>query len=423
MSKPLLQKNTGFLLLWLPVVLVVSSLFFYIMLQMHTHHMQEKQLQLKQNNVWTAFTAQPSFFQKSIQGEYDIKEGVSLASATNNPRDTTMYIQPARQNLPFEVLTKNYFRNGKNYQVSTYVSSKEIHHLNIKVFATEAFILLLLLLTVIVVNKISSRSLWSPFFSTLEGVRKYDIVQNQNLHLSSSTGTTEFDELNKVIVSLINNVNQAYHQQKQFVENASHEMQTPLAVIRSKLELLINQPELTEKAALLLSDITEANDSLSKMNRTLLLLAKIENNQFPDVEEVNVSAILETLITTYRNHYEGDFPSLTKDICLDFKVMANRSLMEVLLSNLVKNAVEHNRPDGTIIIELNNKLLLIRNTGTPLSVNPKELFNRFHKGSYKSQTTGLGLALVKQICLLYHYQINYTYQDGWHEVKVGFQED
>ncbi|MBD0297738.1 MAG: GHKL domain-containing protein, partial [Flavisolibacter sp.] len=96
--------------------------------------------------------------------------------------------------------------------------------------------------------------------------------------------------------------------------------------------------------------------------------------------------------------------------------------VEVLLSNLVKNAVEHNQPNGTIIVELNKKQLILKNTGAPLNANPEELFERFRKGSHKSKTTGLGLALVKQICLLYHYQIDYTYQDGWHEVRIRFVE-
>jgi signal transduction histidine kinase len=333
MSRPLLQKNTRSLLVWLPVVLVASSFLFYIVLQMHAHHMQERQLQLKQSNVWAAFITKPSSFPRSIQGEYDIYEGASPMDVGSEPRDTILYNQNVKQQLSFEVLTNEYSWNGKHYLLSTYVSSKEIHHLIIKVFVTEAIILLLLLLTVVIVNKKSSRSLWSPFFSTLQAVKKYDIVQNPSLPLPPASGTTEFDELNKVITSFVDNINQAYHQQKQFVENASHEMQTPLAIIRSKLELLINQPELTEKAASLLSDITEANDRLSQMNRTLLLLAKIENNQFPDVEEVDVSTLLQTIINTYQNHYEDNFPALTKNVCPAVNVVANRSLIEVLLSN------------------------------------------------------------------------------------------
>lgn len=423
MSKPLLHKNTRSLLLWLPIVLFGASLLFYLMLDLHSHHMQEKQLLLKQNNVWTAFTSQPTSFIRNIQGEYDIKEGTLAGGiAENEPRDTVIYYRNTNESLPFEVLTTAYSWNGKTYLLSTYVSSKEIHHLVIKVFATEAVILLLLLLTVVIVNKRSSRSLWKPFFSTLQKVNQYDIAHNQNIDLPPSTGTTEFNELNKVITSLIGNVNQAYHQQKQFVENASHEMQTPLAIIRSKLELLINQPELNEKTATLLSDITEANDRLSHMSRTLLLLAKIENNQFPDVEEINLSNLLENLIENYRNHYDSDFPVLTQSIQPEKTIVANRSLIEVLLSNLLKNAVEHNQPGGAIEIALRNTALSIKNTGVEPQTEPNFLFERFRKDSHKSKSTGLGLALVKQICLLYRYPINYTYQNGWHEVTVEFVE-
>ncbi|HNP24855.1 MAG TPA: HAMP domain-containing sensor histidine kinase [Panacibacter sp.] len=421
MSKALLQKNTRSLLLWLPLVLLAASLLFYLVLEWHTHHMQEKQLLLKQTNVWDAFTSQPTNFIRNVRGEYDIKEVIVAANIIENePIDTNIYYQNIKQFLPFEVLTSAYSWNGKTYLLSTYVSSKEIHHLVIKVFATEAVILLLLLLTVVIVNKRNSRSLWTPFFSTLQNVNQYDITRNQNIDLPPSTGTTEFDELNKGITSLIGNINQAYHQQKQFVENASHEMQTPLAIIRSKLELLINQPELTEKAASLLSDITDANDRLSQMSRTLLLLAKIENNQFPDVEEIDVSNLLQNIVNKYQNHYDGNFPDIIHNVHSEKKIVANHSLIEILLSNLVKNAVEHNQPGGTIIITLTNAELSVKNTGVEPEIAPEVLFERFRKGSHKSKTTGLGLAMVKQICLLYHYRIEYTYQNGWHEVMVKF---
>jgi signal transduction histidine kinase len=238
--------------------------------------------------------------------------------------------------------------------------------------------------------------------------------------LPSQTGTTEFDELNKVLLNLINNVNAAYYIQKQFVENASHEMQTPLAIIRSKLELLINQPDLTEKAAFLLGDITEANDRLSQMNRTLLLLAKIENSQFPNTEEINISQMLQLLLNNFQQHYDH-FPTLTATIEDAVIVTADRSLIEILLSNLVNNAILHNKSGGEINIVLQASFFLIENTGLPLEVNPEELFERFKKGSYQTKTTGLGLALVKQICLLYQYKISYEYQDGWHKVKVIFR--
>ncbi len=169
MSKPLLQKNTRSVLVWLPVVLLLGSLLFYVMLQMHAHHMQEKQLLLKQNNVWKAFISQPENFVRHVRGEYDIKE--ATAPNTNiEPRDTVISYKEENQSLPFEALTTSNAWNLKNYEVTTYVSSKELHHLIIKAFITEAVILILLLLTIVIVNKRNSISLWKPFFSTIQKV-------------------------------------------------------------------------------------------------------------------------------------------------------------------------------------------------------------------------------------------------------------
>jgi len=420
MSKPLLQKNTSTLLKWLPVVLLAGSFLFYVVMSMNAHHMQEKQLLLKQYNVWNAFIAQLGNIEKHITGEYDIVEGNADGTIElDEPRDTIIYYANKKKVLPFEILTTNTQWNGRSYNITTYISSTEISHLIIKVFITEAFIFILLLLAIVILNRKNSRLLWKPFFSTMKKIKEFDITRNQPLEMTAQTATAEFDELNKTLTSLIDKVNNAYHNQKQFVENASHEMQTPLAIIRSKLELLINQPGLTEKVAALLGDITEANDRLSQMNRTLLLLAKIENNQFPDTEEINISQTLEQILNGFENHYD-DFPALTKNIEDGVMIRANRSLIEILISNLLKNAIVHNQPEGKINLTLSGSELVIENTGLQPEANPDKLFERFKKGSHQTKTTGLGLALVKQICHLYHYEVSYVYKDRWHRVKIIF---
>jgi len=420
MSKPLLQKNTRILLTWLPVVLLLCSLLFYMVLRMHAHHMQEKQLFLKQNNVWNAFIEKRGNIEKYISGEYDIVEGrANPGIELDEPRDTLIYYSDSKKTVPFKMLTTNLQWNGKSYHITTYVSSKEVSHLIIKVFISEAIILILLLFAIVFLNRRSSGLLWEPFFSSMKKTKEYDIVHNKSLDLPLRTGTSEFDELNRVLTTLINNINTAYYIQKQFVENASHEMQTPLAIIRSKLELLINQPHLDEKTAFLLGDITEANDRLSQMNRTLLLLAKIENSQFPGTEKINISEVLQRLLNNFQQHYEN-FPRLKSNIADNVIVEADRSLIEILMSNLVNNAILHNKPEGEMNVVLQPSFFLIENTGPPLEINPEELFERFKKGSHQTKTTGLGLALVKQICLLYGYKIRYEYENGWHKIEVIF---
>ena len=156
------------------------------------------------------------------------------------------------------------------------------------------------------------------------------------------------------------------------------------------------------------------------MNRNLLLLSKIENNQFPDAGPIDVSQMLRHLLNSFQEHYEY-FPALTWNIEDHVVLQANRSLIEILLSNLVNNAIIHNKENGEMNVTLSSSYLLIQNTGPKPDIDPMELFERFKKGSYQTKTTGLGLSLVKQIVLLYQYQISYQYLDGWHTIKVTFR--
>lgn len=420
MNKTLEQKNTRYLLIWLPVVLLLGSLLFFVMLNMHSHHTQERQLALKQQNVWNAFLSQPATMTMQIPGEYVILKNNLLSSQTSDePRDTSLLLSGNSESLNFKALTKAYNFNNENYQLTTFVSSKEFFHLTIKVFSTEALIFLLLLIAIVVINRKSSRLLWRPFHRTLKKAAEYDVVNNQSVQLEPQTGITEFNQLNDELTKMIAKVNSAYSNQKDFVENASHEIQTPLAIIRSKLDLLINEPGLTEKSAALLGDITEANDRLSQMNKSLLLLAKIDNNQYPNLEEVNISALVERILTTYQDHYD-EFPSLITSIIPDVYITANPALTEILFSNLIKNAVIHNIPSGFIKVRLSNSQFTIENSGAAIVEDPELLFERFRKGNAESKTTGLGLALVKQIAQLYKMGLQYTYQNGIHNVKLTF---
>jgi signal transduction histidine kinase len=420
MSKRLLQKNTQFLLTWLPLVFLGFSVLFYVMLTMQAHHMEDKQLQLKQTNVWNAFIASAGSMPQSLKGEYNIVENAGHElPGSDKPKDTSIYYADKGKILPFQTLTLTKQWNGKEFLLTTYVSSTEISHLIIKVFVTEACILILLLLAIVLLNKRNSGTLWRPFFVTIQQLDQYDINRNHSVSFAKNTGTTEFDELNKLLDQLIGNVNASYHHQKQFVENASHEMQTPLAIIRSKLELLINQPGLTETNAALLEDITQANDRLSQMNKTLLLLAKIEANQFPETEKIDLSRMLKQSLSDLQFHYEN-FPPLRTTIAEDVFIVANRSLVEVLIGNLIKNAAVHNTPVGFINITLTDNEFVIENPGAVLDIDPAQLFERFAKGSHSSKTTGLGLALVKQICTLYEFSVIYTHINGLHKITVRF---
>ena len=421
MSKTLQQKNTRYLLIWLPLVLLVGTILFYIVMSAHAHHMEEEQLELKQENIWNAFLTNHEAPASHITGEYDLLPGSPLRSGLlYKQRDTSIYYPAGKEWVAFKILTEQRLLKGQSYQLTTYVSSKEVTHLIIKVFIAEVFVFILLLIAIVIINQKSSGLLWKPFYVTMKEVKDYDIVNDKSLALAPDTGVHEFNQLNQVITQLIDNVTQAYSNQKQFVENASHELQTPLAIIRSKLDLLINSPDLTEETAHLLADITEANDRLSQMNKNLLLLTKIDNHQFPDQSVINLSHTLEKLLAYYQDHYDGDPLRIQTSVAPKVSLKANISLIDILLNNLVNNAFVHNIPDGWIHVSLSPRTLTIENTGHPIEGETDRLFDRFKKGREQSATTGLGLSLVQRICLIYRFRLHYGYSEKIHRITVDF---
>ncbi|MES1223791.1 MAG: HAMP domain-containing sensor histidine kinase [Bacteroidota bacterium] len=424
MSKSLEQKNTGYLLRWLPLVFLLGSLLFLVMLTLHARHMQDNLLKLKQQNVWNAFIAGKGSMTMQIPGEYELAEKPGIFETRSGYTGDTsfQYVEdgaPNAETINFKTLTRYYNLHGKIFTLTTYVSLKEFFHLTVKVFATEALVFLALMLAIVIINKKSSLWLWRPFYFTLQKTGEFNLEKNQSLQLPGQTGIKEFDQLNAGLNNLIEKVNRAYSNQKNFVENASHEIQTPLAIIRSQLELLINEPGLTEKSAALLSDISEANERLSQLNKSLLLLVKIDNNQFPEQDMVNVSELIEKILHYYQEHYT-DFPALSASVSPGIYRAANAALIEILFSNLIKNAVVHNSPEGFIKVHLDSNGFTIENSGAAIDGDPMFLFERFKKGNDGSSSTGLGLALVKQISQLYMMRLAYEYENGKHRIILGF---
>ncbi|HEY6899188.1 MAG TPA: HAMP domain-containing sensor histidine kinase [Puia sp.] len=407
MSQPLQQRNTRSLLTWLPLVMLAGSVFLYLILRGHIRHMKDHQLQIKQNNVWKAYAPDTTYFPMQLAGEYQIVRG-------------TIREEVAADSANLSYLMQAHQLNGKNYIVTTYISAKEYQHLLIKVGIAEAIIFIVLLIAIIIVNRSASRSLWTPFYSTMSAIRGYDIRQNKPLALDAVTGVDEFDRLNQTLLGLIDHVDQAYRNQKQFTENASHELQTPLAIIRSKVELLAESPDLTEDSAQLLQEITEANERLSQMNKNLLLLTRIENSQFPEVTTIPLSHLVERLLQFFKEYYGNEVAHTTTEIQPNVHITANPALIEILVNNLLRNAYIHNIPDGWVEIRLTQTALIITNTGPVIHDAPERLFDRFRKGRVDNRTTGLGLALVRQIAQLYHYNVSYTCQDGRHRLSVTF---
>ena len=275
-----------------------------------------------------------------------------------------------------------------------------------------------LAVAIVLTLRFISRRLWQPFDLTLRQIEGFRL-ENGKLPTLPDTDVKEFARLNHSLETLMRNSLASYRTQKEFTENASHELQTPLAVFQSKLDLLLQLPNLTEQQAEMIQELYQVSGRLSRLNRNLLLLAKIDNNQYARMEETDVVKLMEELLPS--------LDTLAGSITIerDFKVKtlvvrANRTLLESLVSNLVINAVRHNRADGNIRLVLDERRLMIANTSDEQALNPELIFNRFYRPSEKTKGNGLGLAIVKAICEFHGWKISYAYCNKEHIFTLTF---
>jgi signal transduction histidine kinase len=235
------------------------------------------------------------------------------------------------------------------------------------------------------------------------------------MHLVGSK-VDEFNELNTSVIKMADRVTNEFNSLKSFTENASHEMQTPLAVINSKLDLLIQHSN--ESQAEQLQAIYDSVSRLNKLNRTLLLLTKIDNRLYPMAEEITIKKLLEQKLQQLEDLIQSREITVTTHL-ENVSLHMNYDLADILLNNLLNNAIKHNLKGGTIECKLTNDHLLITNTGIANSFDEADIFERFQKGAH-SDGTDLALAVVKQICVASNFSISYKYEFNLHHIQLYF---
>jgi signal transduction histidine kinase len=271
------------------------------------------------------------------------------------------------------------------------------------------------------INQRISKKIWQPFYSTLERMKNYELNKHNSFG-QIPTPVDEFKELQSAIKNLTDRNYVVYQKQKEFTENASHEIQTPLAIFRGKLELLMQTQPLSEEQASLISAMEEVNLRLSKLNKSLLLLSKIDNNQFPQIENLSLNEITKSLTDQFRPNAELRKITVDENIDGIQTIRANKTLIEILISNLLSNAIRYNIEGGELRIGLCQNILSIENSGNGGVVQTNKIFERFYKSGNHAGSVGLGLAIAKEICDLYKFDLTYSNSGKFHLFKVEFRE-
>jgi signal transduction histidine kinase len=269
----------------------------------------------------------------------------------------------------------------------------------------------------LIANRLILNRLWQPFYAILKEVRFFNLADSTEIS-HTETRIEEFAELNQAATAMASRARFDYKHLKSFTENASHELLTPIAVIHSKLDTLIQTDNFDERQSKLLGDLYGAVTRLSRLNQSLILLAKIENNLLIEKETIGLHQLIAEATAHLSDIFLDKRISVTRNLN-DKEIMGNRYLVEILLNNLIINAIRHNREGGSIIIDLKQDSLTIKNTGDQTPLITENVFTRFHK-SDTSEGSGLGLTICKQICENMGWELKYQHVNPHHTFIIVF---
>lgn len=334
-------------------------------------------------------------------------------------KDSMVYIVEKGETEPARILT-TIFKNDEGQYHKLTVSTPNIEKKDLK----DAILGLIISLYIALLLSIIFISVWvfyrnmRPLYVLLHWLDNNQ-TGKKNEPLKNDTRITEFRKLNDAATRYVERTEQMFDQQKQFIGNASHEIQTPLAICLNRLEMLMEDDSLAENQLEELMKTHQTLEYITKLNKSLLLLSKIDNGQFTDTKELELNVLIKQYLEDYKEVY--DYRNIEVSVTEDasFYVNMNESLAVVLLTNLLKNAFVHNDDGGHIRIVITTNSITFRNTGMEHPLNKEHIFERFYQGAKKEGSTGLGLAIVDSICRLQHLSLRYSFEQGEHCFEVS----
>lgn len=330
--------------------------------------------------------------------------------------DKQVFIPEKQETEPARILRMTFHDNDGNcYLLTVSTPTFERDDLFFAVFCHLAVLYAILMITVLAVTALVFNYSMRPLYKLLGWLDKYK-PGNGVEDLPVETDTTEFKKLTESAKSTIDRAEKYFERQKHFIGNASHELQTPLAVLGTRIEWLIDNTRLTEEQFAELAKMRQSIHRLSRLNRTLLLISKIENAQFSERRDVDIVGIINNELDIYREIYAHKQIECRTELPAHFVVSMDDSLAATMVTNLIKNAYLHTAEGGIIEISIWDRVLEVKNSGES-GLDTARLFDRFYT-SGKSGSTGLGLALVKSIADFYRFGISYSFSNGRHCFSV-----
>lgn len=337
--------------------------------------------------------------------------------------DTILNMQDADdeepETEPVRMLITAFELNKKYYELKVANSMVEEDDLIKEILYDIIWLYISLIISIVFINNLVLKKIWRPFYDFLNQLKEYRLGKSPMLP-EVKTKTKEFTDLQNAVNTLLLHTIETYEQQKQFIGNASHELQTPLAIVTNKLELLIEDGNLQNKQAENIAEIMSIIERLVRLNKSLLLLTKIENKQFLDNQQILLNDIVQKNVSDLEEIATFKKVKIRVNENAKLSIQMDSSLANVIISNVLKNAIFNNVPDGDIFVEIAENIVKISNTSNSEKLDENLIFNRFYKPNNNSKGTGLGLAIVKAISDLYGFQVSYAYNNNVHTFEIAF---
>ncbi len=327
--------------------------------------------------------------------------------------DGTVYIETEDEYEPVRIMKSCFMATDlKYYELELRLSTLERDDLIAAIFKYLVALYIALLCCIIFSTRLILKSVFRPLDRLLEWLENVS-PGHPAPYLNPDCRIREFRTLNRAALEMHERAEKAYREQKEFIENASHELQTPLAVINGKLELLAEHENLDEEELKNIDDMFRSLHRAIQLNKSLLLLSRIQNRQFEEVTEVDMNPHVRKILELLSDLYEEKELDYHLSDTEDCRIRMNESLAHTLLTNLIKNAIIHSPEHGRVDILIHSTRIEIVNDGNQ-ALDERQMFKRFYKGhSGQKESTGLGLSITQSIADLYHLSLTY-YHDGRH---------
>ena len=417
----LTAKSSIYYLIYTLFIFTIGTILFYYLIRNILFNTIDEALHQEKNQVIENLKYEKEFKEIHNSDFIDIIAAGSDSQVYDKFYNTTIFNTEKKVNVDYRQLKSVYKHGVDFYEITIRQPLTEAESLINSILPIEVTLFLGLIIGVLLINRFISDTIWEPFYELVDRLKHYDLV-NVKIISYKKSNVDEFDELSEIVEKMTTRIYNDFNSQKEFNENSSHELQTPLAIIRNKLELLIQSKNLQDEDMVLIGSVFHNINRLTQLNKGLILLSKIENNQYYELSRINIGQLLETLMVSFEELIAERNIKVEMNITKTIIIPANQILVETLIFNIISNAIKHNLDEsGNIIINtISKNVLEISNTGRSLPVEAERMFERFLKSSNSEMSVGLGLSIVKKICDLYKFKIKYTCESNIHTIRIEF---